>query len=65
MRGMRLVAAAALCIGLAGCAKEAPEQLAKAPPPPVGMPTPLPPPPPPAPRYATAEAISVTGSRIA
>ncbi|KPF64354.1 vWA domain-containing protein [Porphyrobacter sp. AAP60] len=63
MRGMKLVAAAALCAVVGACAKEAPEQLAKAPPSPVGMPTA--PPPPPAPRYATADAISMTGSRIA
>ena len=68
MRGMKLAAAAALCAVLGACTKEAPEQLAKAPPPPVGMPAPPPPPPPPpppAPRYATADALSVTASRIA
>lgn len=34
MRGTRIVAAAALCAVLAGCAKDVPEQLAGAPPPP-------------------------------
>ena len=48
MRGTRLVAAVALCAVMTGCAKNAPEQLAKAPPPPSVTAPPPPPPPPPA-----------------
>ncbi len=76
MRGTRIVAAAALCAIVAGCAKEAPERLASAPPPPpplppMAAPPPPPPPPPPPlpapapiPARAAASPMVVTGSAL-
>jgi Ca-activated chloride channel family protein len=72
MRGTRIVAAAALCAIVAGCAKDTPEMIASAPPPPPPVAAaPPPPPPPPAPppppsNYASAPSgpLVVTGSRI-
>ena len=72
MRGTRLVAAVALCAVMAGCAKNAPEQLAKATPPPAVVAPPPPPPPPPAPPPPPPPAqgliqntpVVVTGSRV-
>ena len=69
MRRTRVVAAAALCAIVAGCAKDTPEMIASVPPPappPVAAPPPPPPPPAPAPMPARAAAapIVVTGSRV-
>lgn len=66
MRGTRLIATAALCAVIAGCASKAPEKLAEAPPPPSLPAPPPPPPPPPPPAYAPApaQAVVVTGSRV-
>ncbi len=64
MRGTKLIATAALCAVIAGCASKAPEKLAEAPPPP-SLPAPPPPPPPPiAYAPAPAQAVVVTGSRV-
>ncbi|WP_324076238.1 MAG: VWA domain-containing protein [Erythrobacter sp.] len=68
MRGTRLIAAAALCAVIAGCAKEAPK-VAEAPPPPPPLappppPPPAPPPPPPALRMPAPQSVVVTGSRV-
>ena len=66
MNALRLVGMAALCAVIAGCAKEAPENLAKAPPPPsVVAPPPPPPPPPPPSAIAMRDSVMVTGSRMA
>ncbi|MCZ8136076.1 MAG: VWA domain-containing protein [Porphyrobacter sp.] len=67
MRGTRLIATAALCAVIAGCASKAPEKLAEAPPPPSVPAPPPPPPPPPAPpalRMPAPQAVVVTGSRV-
>jgi Ca-activated chloride channel family protein len=66
MRGTKLIATAALCAVIAGCASKAPEKLAEAPPPPSLPAPPPPPPPPPPPAYAPApaQAVVVTGSRV-
>lgn len=68
MRGTRIFAAGLLCAVVAGCAKDAPEQLAKAPPPPGVMAPPPPPPPPPplppSPASIAPQAVVVTGSRV-
>jgi Ca-activated chloride channel homolog len=65
MNALRWVGMAALCAVIAGCAKEAPENLAKAPPPPSVVAPPPPPPPPPSPAFALQESVVVTGSRMA
>ncbi len=66
MRGTKLIATAALCAVIAGCASKAPEKLAEAPPPPSLPAPPPPPPPPPPPAYAPApaQAVVVSGSRV-
>jgi Ca-activated chloride channel family protein len=75
MRTKRLIATAMLCVVMASCAKNAPEDLAVAPPPPPlappppAPPPPPPPPPPPAPLPAQAlardaQSVVVTGSRV-
>ncbi len=62
MRGTKLIATAALCAMVAGCAKDAPEEFASLPlPPPMVAP---PPPPPPMPAPAAAAPIVVTGSAL-
>jgi Ca-activated chloride channel family protein len=67
MRGTRLIAAAALCAVIAGCAKEAPKVAeAPLPPPPIAPPPPPPPAPPPPPVLVmpAPQAVVVTGSRV-
>ncbi|PKP95695.1 MAG: hypothetical protein CVT75_00715 [Alphaproteobacteria bacterium HGW-Alphaproteobacteria-14] len=54
MRAVRLVGMGALCAVIAGCANNAPEELAKAPPPP----------PAPTAAYAPQQMVVVTGSRV-
>jgi len=62
MRGTRLVGMVALCAVIAGCAKNAPEELASAPPP---APSVIAPPPPPAfDQLKVARSVVVTGSRV-
>jgi Ca-activated chloride channel family protein len=65
MRGTRLIATAALCAVIAGCASKDADKLAEAPPPPPMVAPPPPPPPPPSPAIAMADqAVVVTGSRV-
>lgn len=61
MRGTRLVGMVALCAVIAGCAKNAPEELAGVPPPPPSV---MAPPPPPPPVSIASQSVAVTGSRI-
>lgn len=63
MNALRWVGMAALCAVIAGCASEAPGELAKAPAP--VMAPPAPPPPPPPPGFAMQESVVVSGSRMA
>jgi Ca-activated chloride channel family protein len=64
MRAMRLAGMVALCAVIAGCAKDAPGDLAQALPPPPPVLAPPPPPPPPAPKVAGSQEVVVTGQRL-
>lgn len=66
MKTARLVGMVALCAVIAGCAKDAPGDLAKAPapPPPLVVAPPPPPPPPPLPSVSPSAPLVVTGSRV-
>ena len=64
MNALRWVGMAALCAVMAGCAKEAPENLAKAPPPPSVVAPPPPPSPPPPSEIAMRDSVIMTSSRM-
>lgn len=64
MRGTKLIATAALCAVIGGCASKDAEKLAEAPPPPPMVAPPPPPPPPPGYVPAPAQAVVVSGSRV-